>query len=106
MIQKRYETFYLKEQLRLNKEEDLLEKRKKIQARNNFETSGYHCSQGSVLGAHKAMEDNLESKRDNYLQQRMERRAYIRKRLKQQKREDRELTQQRQLSNREHLTRV
>lgn len=34
LIQKRYETFYIKEQIRLNKEKDLVEKRQKIQARN------------------------------------------------------------------------
>lgn len=45
LIQKRYENFYMKEQIRLNKERDLIEKREKIQARNQAGvTVDYHCS--------------------------------------------------------------
>lgn len=58
LIQKRYEQFYVKEQIRLNREEDLMEKRKKIAARNNVDASNFHCSQGSVLGASKAVEEH------------------------------------------------
>jgi len=50
LIQKRYETFYVREQLRLNKEKDIQDKRDKIQQRNGqVNGENYHCSQSSVI---------------------------------------------------------
>lgn len=59
LIQKRYENFYIKEQIRLNKEKDLQDKREKIQARNGtVNGDNYHCSQSSVIQAQRAIEDH------------------------------------------------